>query len=153
MSDSAFNKTQFQQELRANLTGLLAGEEAVNRGQLEAFLMYFAGEHPEQYQEAEVLSMLDDAGFTRAMKLVMIYSTLALTVHDAAVYNAALEVFPMDEIPVAHAVFIIAVLDHIRDNPAEETRHFFLQGLADGQLSSRIGQLRTVLSGRFAETL
>lgn len=153
MSDSAFDKTHFQQELRTNLTGLLSSETAVNRGQLEAFLLYFSSEHPDSYSSDAVLALLDDDAFTRAMKLVMIFSSLALTIHDGAVFNAALEVFPAEEIPAAHATFVIAVLDLIRDNPAEETRQFFMQGLADGQLSVRIGQLRTLLSGRFAETL
>lgn len=153
MSDSPFDKTQFQDELRNNLTGLLAGEDAVNRGQLEAFLLHFANAYPEKYDAATVLASLNDASFTRSMKLVMIYTTLALTIHDTVVYNAALEAFPSDEIPALQAKFVIAVLDHIRDNPVEETRSFFQQGLAEGQLAVRIGQLRTLLNGRFAETL
>lgn len=153
MSDTAFNKEHFQQELADKLEDLLAGETAINSGQLHNFLKYIQSQNEDKYSDAALLAVLADVNYMRAMRLVMVYTTMALTIQDQTIFNAALEVFPVAEIKNECTAFILDVLDHIRDLPENEVHTYFNEGLTDGLHGLRLGQVRALLSGRFADTL
>jgi hypothetical protein len=150
MSLAPFDKDAFQYELRDNIERMLAEDQTVSTNQLVDFLEYFQAQRPIL---EDLTVNLNDQGFRNTLRVVMIYATLAMSLQEQAVYAAALETFPLDEVPAQWAALAIEVLDHIRDTPSSETREFFTHGLPGDQTVQRIQDLRNVLTGRFAETL
>lgn len=150
MSLAPFDKETFQIELRSNIDRIIAEGETVSINQLVDFLEYFQAQRPSQ---EDITVNLKDQGFRDTLRVVMIYATLAMTLDEQVAFGAALEIFPIAKIPAQWAVFAIEVLDHIRDTPSSETREFFTDGQPADQMVQRIGDVRSVLSGRFAETL
>lgn len=111
---TTFNKIEFQQELVQNLQDMVSSEESVNNGQLFNFLTYF--EH-RSGNFIGIESLLEDNSFVRALRMMMLYNALALSLHDAQVYAAAVEVFPLAEIPPQYATLLLSILEHIQTNP------------------------------------
>lgn len=111
-----FNKTEFQHELAQNMQLMISSEESVNNGQLLNFLTYF--EH-RSGNTIGIEELLQEEGFVRALRMLMLYNALALSLHEAQVYAAAVEVFPLTEIPPQHASLLLAILEHIQANPMQ----------------------------------
>lgn len=150
MSLAPFDKEKFQLELRDNIERILAEDQAVSIGQLVDFLEYFQAQRQSQ---DDLTANLKDRSFTVALRAVMLYATLAMSLQEQSAFGAALEVFPLNAIPSQWAGMTLEVLDHIRDTPPNEYSEFFTSGQPVEQVAQRIGDLRSVLSGRFAETL
>ena len=139
-------RNKFKDDLTARLLHMINTDAAVNDGQLSSFYGYFLSKHEEKYPETEWLSKLDDEKLKCVLRLVMVYSTLALTVHDDNIFGAAVEVFPMDLIPACYVTFAKDAFKHIEENPADDTRKLFIQGLGSQQFPMRMDFLRKSLN-------
>lgn len=113
---TTFNPTEFQQELVQNVQLMIGSEEAINNGQLLNFLTYFEHKHGSPIN---IPALLQDEGFVRALRMLMLYNALALSLHEAQVYAAAVEVFPIGEIPPQHSALLLSILEHIQENPMQ----------------------------------
>ena len=143
-----FNKTEFQHDLVQNLGLMINSEESVNNGQLLNFLTYF--EH-RTGTTMSIETLLSDNGFVRALRMLMLYNALALSLHEAQVYAAAVEVFPLTEIPPEHAALLLAILEHIKTNPMQIQANLE-QALSD-PLHQRMDLLRQSLLRRLGDHL
>jgi hypothetical protein len=143
-----FNKTEFQHDLSQNVQLMSSNEESINNGQLLNFLTYF--EH-RSGKPIGIDALLDDDGFVRALRMLMIYNALALALHEAQVYAAAVEVFPLTEIPPQHAPLLLAVLEHIQTNPMQ-IQSTLEQALSD-PMQQRMDLLKQSLLRRLGDHL
>lgn len=145
-----FDSSKFKSDLAARLGQMIHTEQAVNNGQLQSFFEYFLGKNEDKYNKDEWLAKLENEDLKIALRLIMIYSTMALTVHDDRVFAAAVEVFPMDKIAPEFVVVAKDTLQHIQDNPADDTRKLFIQGLGSQQFPMRMDFLRKSLNNALA---
>ena len=113
---TVFNKTEFQTELSKSIEIMISGDAVINDAQLLHFVDYFHYKNPN-YTLDDLKSYLEETSFKKALRMLMVYNTLALTLHDPYVYAAAVEVFPLDAIPAARATLLLAILNHIQQNP------------------------------------
>ncbi len=147
---TTFNKTEFQHDLIQNVKLMISDESVVNNGQLLNFLTYF--EHASEPQrDINIDGLLQDEGFVRALRMVMLYNALALSLHDAQVYAAAVEVFPLADVPPEHSALLLAILDHIKVNPMQ-IQPALEQALPD-PLSHRMDLLKQSLLQRLGDHL
>ena len=147
---TTFNKTEFQHDLVQNVQLMISDESVVNNGQLLNFLTYF--EHTsDTLRDINIDGLLQDEGFVRALRMVMLYNALALSLHDAQVYAAAVEVFPLADVPAEHSSLLLAILDHIKDNPMQ-IQPALEQALPD-PLSHRMDLLKQSLLQRLGDHL
>jgi hypothetical protein len=149
MNLAHFEKDAFQLELRGNIERLLT-DSTVSSDQLAEFMAYFQSGRPLS-QDTTV--NLEDPTFTNALKVVMAYATLAISLQDNAPFDAALEIFPVAMVSATWAPLFIDLVDHIRDAPSSPMREFFTSNQPEHEIDSRIERLRHVLTARFAETL
>ena len=147
---TTFNKTEFQHDLVQNVQLMISDESVVNNGQLLNFLTYF--EHTsDTLRDINIDGLLQDEGFVRALRMVILYNALALSLHDAQVYAAAVEVFPLAAIPAEHSSLLLAILDHIKANPMQ-VQPALEQALPD-PLSHRMDLLKQSLLQRLGDHL
>ena len=147
---TTFNKTEFQHDLIQNVQLMISDESVVNNGQLLNFLTYF--EHTsDTLRDINIDGLLQDEGFVRALRMVILYNALALSLHDAQVYAAAVEVFPLATIPAEHSSLLLAILDHIQANPMQ-VQPALEQALPD-PLSHRMDLLKQSLLQRLGDHL
>ena len=123
-------------------------EDAVNNGQLLNFLTYF--EHTQGHSIG-IETLLQDEGFVRALRTLMLYNALAVSLHEAQVYAAAVEVFPFNEIPRQHSALLLAILEHIQVNPMQ-IQPALEQALSD-PLHQRMELLKQSLLVRLGDNL
>lgn len=112
---STFNKYEFQEIITESLRSMVDADEVINDGQLLNFLTYFQHTNPQLTLDLD--SLLGDLGFVRSIRMLMVYNTLALTLHEPSVYVAAVEVFPLEDIPAEYASLLLAILEHMQTNP------------------------------------
>lgn len=144
---NVFNKEQFQNDLESRLDLLTDTEVGVNNGQLYSFFDYFLTKYEDKYPKTEWMQTLDsDESLKTALRTLMVYSTLALTIHDDCVFDAAVEVFPVRKVPSKFVQLMKDVLEQIEQNPAEDTRKLFIQGLGSNQFPMRMDFLRKSLN-------
>lgn len=143
-----FNKTEFQHDLAQNVQLMISNEDAVNNGQLFNFLTYF--EHSSG-TTIDIDALLQDEGFVRALRMLMLYNALALSLHEAQVFAAAVEVFPLTDIPPQHSTLLLAILDHIQINPMQ-IQPALEQALPD-LLHNRMDLIRQSLLRRLGDHL
>ena len=147
---TTFNKTEFQHDLIQNVKLMISDESVVNNGQLLNFLTYF--EHTsDTLRDINIDGLLQDEGFVRALRMVILYNALALSLHDAQVYAAAVEVFPLAAIPAEHSSLLLAILGHIQANPMQ-VQPALEQALPD-PLSHRMDLLKQSLLQRLGDHL
>lgn len=147
---TTFNKTEFQHDLVQNVQLMISDESVVNNGQLLNFLTYF--EHTsDTLRDINIDGLLQDEGFVRALRMVILYNALALSLHDAQVYAAAVEVFPLAAIPAEHSSLLLAILGHIQANPMQ-VQPALEQALPD-PLSHRMDLLKQSLLQRLGDHL
>lgn len=145
---TTFNKTEFQHDLAQNVLLMSRNEDAVNNGQLLNFLTYF--EHARG-ETIGIETLLQDEGFLRALRMLMLYNALAVSLHEAQVYAAAVEVFPLNEIPRQHSTLLLAILEHIQVNPMQ-IQPALEQALSD-PLHQRMDLLKQSLLSRLGDHL
>lgn len=145
---TTFNKTEFQHDLAQNVLLMSRNEDAVNDGQLLNFLTYF--EHV-QGNPIGIEALLQDEGFVCALRMLMLYNALAVSLHEAQVYAAAVEVFPLNEIPRQHSTLLLAILEHIQVNPMQ-IQPALEHALSD-PLHQRMDLLKQSLLSRLGDNL
>ncbi len=136
----------FKETFYKNLMSMIHTDVAVNNGQLHSFYTYFLSKYPEKYPETEWAQKIEEPDLQSVLRLLMVYSTLALTVHDDEIYDAAVEVCPMSIIPMKYVGFAKDILDHIEKNPADDTRKIYIQGLGSRQFPLRMNFLAKSLN-------
>lgn len=145
---TTFNKTEFQHDLVQNVQRMISSEEAINNGQLFNFLTYF--EH-EAATPLDIDALLLDNGFVRALRMMMLYNALALSLHEAQVYAAAVEVFPLTEVPTEHSTLLLSIMEHIQRSPMP-MQNALEQALGD-PLHQRMELLKQSLLRRLGDHL
>ena len=143
MSDSKYVK--FKEELSSRIINMINTEDAVNNGQLYSFFEYFLSKNKD-YDSADWLKKLEDERLRVVLRILMVYSTMALTIHDDKIFAAAVELLPTNLIPAEYVKVAKDTLRHIEENPADETRTLFIQGLGSQQFPMRMAFLSKTLN-------
>ena len=112
------------------------------------FLQYFA--YVED-KDMDISKLVSDESFGRSLRTIMIFATLALSLHDTTAYAYAIEVFPIANISPEHASLLLQIVDHIQSNPLQ-VQSSLESALAD-PLSERMALLKHSLYQRFADSL
>lgn len=149
-----FDKDKFQQDLESRLDLMVTSEVAVNNGQLYSFFDYFLNKYSDKYDKETWQQKLEtDENLKIALRVLMVFSTLALTIHDDRVFSAAVEVFPTKKIVSEYVQLAKDVLEQIEKNPADDTRKLFIQGLGSNQFPMRMDYLQKSLNNVLVEVL
>ncbi len=75
------------------------------------------------------------------IKNILIFSTLALTVHDQVSFDELLSAFPTDGFTIENAEFYQALILHLKYDPDSKSRFCFIQGLKPGVFETRMEEL------------
>ncbi len=143
-----FDKKQFQSELIKSLSAQISNDSVISNLQLKHFMEEFYQAKPQSVGLEEVLN---NQQFAKALRMLFFYNTLALVIHDPLVYAAAVEVFPLTDIPGEYATMFSNILDYVQDHPLD-VQSVLEKALPD-PLSSRLGLLQQSLRTRLGDVL
>lgn len=138
-----FDKAQFLIDLRILLDEMTCDDTTINDGQLRNTLIY-AREQGVLAQDPDEAMAMD--GAPAALRTLYAYHTMALALSDPLAWSAAVEVFPLENIPPSCTDLLLKILTHLETSPAP--LQAALAGAISDPLPSRLALLRNALLER-----